>query len=71
MYIVFSFGFLTGEKHLILKTTKKGVLTLKYGTKDMLLWKRGSDFVSTEDESVWNHSRLTWFDGTRSPEKSL
>ena len=52
MYIVFSFGFLTGERHLILGTAKKGILTLKYGSKDLLLWKRGSVFVSTEDENL-------------------
>ena len=37
MYIiVLSFGFLTGERHLILGTAKKGILTLKYGSKDLL-----------------------------------
>ena len=61
MYIVFSFGFLTGERHLILGTAKKGILTLKYVSKDLLLWKRGSAFVSTEDENLLNPSILLWF----------
>ena len=29
MYIVFSFGVLTGERHLILGIAKKDILTLK------------------------------------------
>ena len=29
--------FLIGERHLILGTAKKGILTLKYGPKDILL----------------------------------
>ena len=43
VYIIV-FSFLTGERHLILGTAKKGILTLKYGAKDMLLRKRGSSF---------------------------
>ena len=70
IYIVFSFGFLTGERHLITGTAKKGILTLNYGSKDMLLWKRGSVFVSTEDENLWIPYRLMWFIGTRTPERS-
>ena len=37
----------------------------------MLLWKRGSVFVSTEDENLWINSRLMWFDAPRPPEKLL
>ena len=60
MYIVFSLNFLTvkelsTEKHFIVWAAKlnqhryfKGIMTLKFGSKDMLLWKRGSSFVSTE-----------------------
>ena len=44
----------------------KGILNSKYGSKDMLLWKRGSSFLSTEDENLWIASRPTWFDGPRS-----
>lgn len=59
-YCVF-FGFLTineltAEKHLIVKAAKlnqhESILTSKFGSKDMLLQKRGSVFVSTEDEEV-------------------
>ena len=57
--IVFSLNFLITERHLILKTAKlnqniyfKGILTLEFGSKDMLLWKRGSSFVLTEDENL-------------------
>ena len=58
MYIiVFSLNFLTAERHLILGTAKlnqhtyfKDFLTSKFGSKDMLLWKR--DFVSTEDDNL-------------------
>ena len=44
---ILCFVFLTGERHLITGTAKKGILTLNYGSKDMLLWERGSVFVST------------------------
>ena len=75
MYIiVFSLKFLTAEI-LILSIAKlnkyiyfKGILISKYGSKDMLLWKRGSYFVSTEDENLWYTSRLMCFDGPRPPE---
>ena len=40
----------------------KGILTAKFGSKDMWLWKRGSDFVSTEDEKLWFLSKLIWLD---------
>ena len=56
--IVLSFVFLNGDRHLIPGTSKKGTLTLKYVFKDMLLWEKGSAFVSTEDENLWIHYRL-------------
>ena len=66
---MFSLNFLTTKKHLILGAAKlnqhKGILTSKFGSKDMLHWKTGSAFVSTEDENMWIPSRLVWFDGTR------
>ena len=81
MYIiVFSLNFLTvnelsTERHFIVWAAKlnqhvyyKGIMTSKFGSKDMLLWKRGSSLVSTEDENLWIASRLVWFDGTRPPE---
>ena len=71
MYIiVFSLNFLTvnelsTERHFIVWAAKlnhyiyfKGILITKFGSKDLLLWKRGSAFVSTEDENLWNYSRV-------------
>ena len=74
--IVFSMNFLTAERHLIPRTAKlnrqiylKVILISNYGSKDMLLWKRGYTFVSTEDENLRIPSRLLWFYGPRSPER--
>ena len=64
--IVFSFNFLTvkelsTERHFIVQAAKlnqgKGIFTLKFESKDMLLWKRASSFVFTEDENLWVASR--------------
>ena len=49
----------------------KVILTSKFRSKDMLLWKRSSAFVTTEDENLWISSRPMWFDGPRAPERSL
>ena len=72
--IVFSLNFSTVGRHLIQGDAKinqhKGILTSKFESKDMLFWKRGSAFDSTEDEDLWIPSRLMLFDGTRSPEMS-
>ena len=46
----------------------KGNLTSKFGSKEMLHWKRDSAFVSTEDENLCIVSRLMWFDQASSPE---
>ncbi|CAO2614444.1 hypothetical protein LEMLEM_LOCUS16568 [Lemmus lemmus] len=35
----------------------------EYESKDMLHWKRGSAFVSSEDKNLWISSRPMWFDG--------
>ena len=76
--IVFSLNFLTVkeltiERHFIVWTVKlnqhKGILTSKFESKDMLLWKKGFSFVFTKDENLWIASRLMWFDGPRSPER--
>ena len=50
----------------------KIVFTLKFKSKDMLIWGRGYTFVSTGNESLWIHSRLTKirFDQRRHPENS-
>ena len=65
---MFSLNFLTvnklsKERHFIVQAAKlnqhihfKGILTSKSGSKDMLLWKRSSAFVSTEDENLWINS---------------
>ena len=80
MYItVFSLNFLAVkeisiEGHFIVCPAKLNqnayyqyILTSEFESKDMVLWKRGSSFVSTEDENLWIHSRLIWFDGLRTP----
>ena len=63
-YCAFSFLIiieLTAERHLIVGTAKpnkhKGILTSKFESKDVLLWKRGSVFVSTDDGKLWIPSR--------------
>ena len=84
MYIiVVSLNFLTvkelsTEKHFIVWAAKlnqhgyyKGIMTFKFGCKDMLLWKRDSSFVFTEDKNLWIASSPIWFHGTRPPEKLL
>ena len=81
--IVLSLNFLTvnelsTERYFIVWAAKlnqhyfsyKGIMTSKFGCKDMLLWKRGS-LVSTVDENLWIASRPRWFDETRPPERML
>ena len=63
-FIVFSLNFLTvkelsTERHFIVWAAKlnqhicsKGILILKFKSRDMLLWKRGFSFVFTEDENL-------------------
>ena len=68
-YIVcVGFVYWTGERYLNLGTPKKGILNLKYGPKDMMFWKRGSVFVSTENESLRVYLRFMWFESPRPPE---
>ena len=69
---------LSTERHFIVWAAKlnqnvfyKGIMISKFVSKDMLLWKRGSSLVFTEDENLWIASRLVWFDGTRTPERLL
>ena len=74
MYIiVFSWNFLTvneisTERHFIVGATKlnqhvyyEDIMTSKFGSKNMLLWKRGFSFVFT-DESLWIASISIWYD---------
>ena len=67
VYYCVSFEFLTvnelsTRRYLIVRDANinqcKGILTSEFGSKDILLWKRGSIFVSTEDENLWINSRL-------------
>ena len=70
MYIMFSLNYLTVkelsiERQFIVWAAKlnqpiyfKSILTPKFGSKYLLLWKRGAAFVSIEDENLWIHSRL-------------
>ena len=50
----------------------ENTLTSKLKSKDMLLWRRGFAFVSTENEKLWIYSeqRKIRFDQGRSSEKS-
>ena len=80
--IVFSFNFLTvneltAERQWVAKAAKlnqhiyfKGILILKYVSKDLLLWK-SSAFVSTEDENLWIASRILWSHQPRPAENFL
>ena len=68
---------LSTKRHFIVWAAKlnqhicfKGILSSKFESKDMLLWKKGFSFVSTDDENLWNPSRLMWFYGLR-PEQEL
>ena len=76
--IVFSLNFLTvkessTQRHFIVWAAKlnqhiyfKGIWTSEFGSTELLLWKRVSSFVSTEDENLWISSRpLMWFHAPR------
>ena len=80
IWIVLFWGFLTIERHLIVKAAElnqyvhsKGISISKFMSKDTLLWKASSAFVSTESKRLWICSRLRWiqFDQPRPPERSL
>ena len=80
--IVFSLNSLTvkelnTERHFIVWSAKlnqhicsKGIMTYKFQSKDMVLWKRCSSFVFTEDETLWIDSKPIWYDRSHPPEKS-
>ena len=60
---------LSTDAHLIVWASKmnqdvyyKGILTSEFGTKDMMIWKRGSSFVFTEDVILWIASRPIQYD---------
>ena len=46
-------------------------LTSELGSKDMVLWKGGSSFVFTEDETLWIASIPIWYDRPCPPERLL
>ena len=69
---------LSTERHFIIWAAKlnqngyhKGIMTSEFGSKNMMLWKRGSAFVFTEDETLWIASILIWYDRPHPPERSL
>ena len=49
----------------------ENTLTSEFGSKDMILWKGGSSFVFTEDETLWIASIPIWYDRPRPPERLL
>ena len=55
MLFVLSFVYRTGERYLSLP-------------KDMMFWKRGSVFISTEKESLRVYLGFMWFESPRPPE---
>ena len=66
---------LSTKRHFIAQTAKlnqciyfKVILTLIFVSKDILLWKRGSAIVSTEDRKLWIPYGQLWFDKTRTQE---
>uniref|UniRef100_A0A8C8UL51 Ig-like domain-containing protein n=1 Tax=Peromyscus maniculatus bairdii TaxID=230844 RepID=A0A8C8UL51_PERMB len=63
---------LTSEDSAVNYCARHSTLTSKFGYKGMLLWKRGSAFVSTESQRIWICSRLRYirFDQPRPPERS-
>ena len=83
LYIVFSLKFLTvkeliTERHFIIWAAKlnqngyhKGIMISEFGAKNMMLWKRGSSFVFTEDETLWIASIPIWYDRPHPPERLL
>lgn len=60
-----SLNFLAAKRYWIIKTAKfnqliyfKDILTSKLKSKDVLLWGRGSAFISTGNEKLLIHSGL-------------
>ena len=49
----------------------KNTLISEFGSKNMMLWKGGSSFVFTEDETLWIASIPIWYDRPRPPERFL
>ena len=71
-------GATAAKRLLFIKATKltqdryvKNTLTSEFGSKDTILWKGGSSFVFTEDETLWIASIPIWYDRPRPPERFL
>ena len=69
--ITLHFNWMCAEKHLVIKAAIlnkrayfKNILTSKFKSIDMLLWRKGFAFVPTGNERLWVHSvlRKIWFD---------
>ena len=83
--IMLSFNCLNAEeeatvakRHLLINAAEliqdrhfENTLTSEFGSKDMILWKGGSSFVFTEDETLWIASIPIWYDRPRPPERFL
>ena len=61
----------TNAAELIQHRYSENSLTLKFGSKDMILWKGVSFFVFTEDETLFISSIPIWYDGPCPPEGLL
>ena len=71
LYVVLfmlSFVCWMGEGYLNLGAAKKGSLDLRHGLESVMLWGRGSVFVSTEGESLRMYLGFMWFESPRPPE---
>ena len=71
-------GVIAAKRYLLINAAEliqdryfENTLTSKFGCKDMILWKRDSSFVFTEDETLWIASIPIWYDRPRPPERLL
>ena len=53
---------------MIQHTYSKDILTSRFGSENMMLWKGGPSFVFTEDETLWIAFITIWCDRPRPPE---
>ena len=83
VYYCIFFQFLTvkelnTERHFIVWSAMliqheyyEAILTSEFGSKDMMLWKRGSSFVFSDDETLWIVSIPIWYDRPCTHERLL
>ena len=71
-------GATAAKRYLLINAAKliqdryfENTLTSEFGSKDMILWKGGSSFVFTEDETLWIASIPIWCDRPHPPERLL